>query len=201
MTTQLSRALAITGMLLALLFGFILATTTPARAGERDNDRDNDDDNKNKAAQNSNDLPRDVLSDKATNTPAHITINKQGKATLTSVDVTESNWPNLKVKAWGTVYSVHVMPDAKITGATNTGTTTPLVTVAIGDKVDFVGDVELATGLIHAKSFRNRSAVNKQSSDLQMRIKQLMEEIERLRSQLNDIRKSAGGTAGRAFWN
>ena len=195
---SLRRTLTISGLLLALVAVLILSTASFARAKDRDDDNDR---NEHQAIEQSNEFSRDLLGDRATNTPATIFINKQGKATVSAGEVTESSWPNLKVKAWGTVFSVHVMPDARIIGATNTGTTTPLVTVAVGDKVDFIGDVELATGLIHAKSFRNRSAVNQQSNDIQSRIKALMQQIEQLRAQLKDMRKSTGGAVGRALWN
>ncbi len=195
-TSKLAYSIVLIGFFVAATAAIIFATTLPAKAKEKDRDENDD---KHMVMENSNEFSREVLSDRATNTPAHLTINKQGKVTLQSGEVTESNWPNLKVKAWGTVYNIHVMPDAKIIGNTNTGTTTPLVTVTVGDKVDLVGDVELATGLIHAKSFRNRSTVNKQSSEIQVRIKSLLEEIEKLRIQLNDIRKNAGAALGHAF--
>ena len=198
LTSRLLRTLTISTLLLALVAVLILSTASFARAKDRDDDNDR---NEHQAIEQSNEFSRDLLGDRATNTPATIFINKQGKATVSAGEVTESSWPNLKVKAWGTVFSVHVMPDARIIGTTNTGTTTPLVTVAVGDKVDLVGDAELATGLIHARTFRNRSAVNQQSNDIQSRIKALMQQIEQLRAQLKDMRKSTGGAVGRALWN
>ncbi len=183
----------ISGLLLALVAVLILSTASFARAKDSNDDNDR---NEHQVIEQSNEFSRDLLGDRATNTPTTISINRQGKATISAGEVTESSWPNLKVKAWGTVFSVHVMPDARIIGATNTGTTTPLVTVAVGDKVDFIGDVELPTGLIHAKSFRNRSAVNQQSNDIQSRIKALMQQIEQLRAQLKDMRTSNGATMG-----
>ncbi|TSC62528.1 MAG: hypothetical protein G01um101448_433 [Parcubacteria group bacterium Gr01-1014_48] len=189
-TSKLSRQIVLIGFCVALLAGLIIATTIPARAHN-----ENDEDKELKG----NQFSKQVLSDRATNTPASILINPAGKVKLTGVEVTESNWPNLKVKAWGVMLSVHVMPDAKIVGGTNTGSTTPPVTVAVGDRVDVVGDADTAAGLIHARSFRNRSTINKETNDIQTRIKDLLEQIEKLRSQLKDVRKGAGGALGRAF--
>lgn len=193
LTSRSLRMVTISGLLLALVAVLILSTASFARAKDSNDDNDR---NEHQVIEQSNEFSRDLLGDRATNTPTTISINRQGKATISAGEVTESSWPNLKVKAWGTVFSVHVMPDARIIGATNTGTTTPLVTVAVGDKVDFIGDVELPTGLIHAKSFRNRSAVNQQSNDIQSRIKALMQQIEQLRAQLKDMRTSNGATMG-----
>lgn len=199
-TVHTSRIIAITALLIALLVGFALAMTTPVRA-------DNDDHgNKHDAMENedhdrdlkNNQFSKNLLGERATNTPATVLINAAGKVKLTAGEVTESNWPNLKVKTWGVIWSVHVMPDAKIIGGTNTGTTTPPVTVSIGDKVDILGDIEVG-GLMHARSFRDRSTVVKQADDLQTRIKALLEQIENLRSQLKDIRKNTGGALGNAF--
>ncbi len=216
-TSSLPRTLTMSALLLALIAGLIFAMAAPARAerdGHDENDnkkneqahmtsmmqkesRDDHNDNK-KEDKEFKEFSREFISDQATNTPATVLINAAGKIKLTAVEVTESNWPNLKVKAWGNVFSVHVMPDARIIGATNTGSTTPLVTVAVGEKVDILGDVE-ASGLMHATSFRNRSTAHKQTTEIQSRIKGLLEEIEKLRSQLNDLRKNVTGALGNAF--
>lgn len=199
-TASIPRTLTVSALLLALSVGLILAVANPVRA---ENDDHNDDKKKDKffieQDREFREFSKDFLSsDKATNTPATVLINTAGKIKLTAVEVTESNWPNLKVKAWGSVFSVHVMSDAKITGITNTGTTTPLVTVAIGEKVDILGDIEMG-GLVHARHFRNRSTAHKQTTEIQSRIKSLLEEIEKLRSQLNDLRKNVSGALGNAF--
>ena len=123
-----------------------------------------------------------------------LNINPQGKVLITAGEVTEANWPNLKVKIWGLVLSVHVMPDARIIGGTamttSTATGTPpsvIPTVTVGDKVDVLGDMEKDTGLIHAKTFKNRSQSSKDSENLRQRIADLMRQIEELRAKIKAL--------------
>lgn len=123
-----------------------------------------------------------------------LNVNPQGKVLITAGEVTEANWPNLKVKIWGLVLSVHVMPDARIIGGTTTTTSTatgtlPLVipTVAVGDRVDILGNMEKDTGLIHAKTFKNRSQSSKDSENLRQRIADLMRQIDELRAKLKAL--------------
>src|SRR3989344_2013861 len=111
-----------------------------------------------------------------------LNVNPQGKVLITAGEVTEANWPNLKVKTWGLVLSIHVMPDAKIIGGTATTTST-----AIGDKVDILGDMEKDTGLIHAKTFKNGSQGSKDSENLRQRINDLIKQIEELRAKLKAL--------------
>ena len=123
-----------------------------------------------------------------------LNVNPQGKVLIIAGEVTEATWPNLKVKIWGLVLSVHVMPDARIIGGTTTTTSTatgtpPLVipTVAVGDKVDILGYMEKDTGLIHAKTFKNRSQSSKDFENLRQRIADLMRQIEELRAKLKAL--------------
>lgn len=113
-----------------------------------------------------------------------LNVNPQGKVLITAGEVTEVNWPNLKVKTWGLVLNVHVMPDARIIGNTTTATST----ATIGDKVDILGDMEKDTGLIHAKTFKNRSQSSKDSDNLKQRIQDLLKQIEELRAKLKALR-------------
>ncbi len=128
------------------------------------------------------------------------TVNPQGRVLISAGEVTEANWPNLKVKVWGLSLSVHVMPNAVIHGAaapvvntsTSTATTTPPTTtggVSVGDKVDILGEMESSTGLIHALHFKNRSQTDHTINALQQRIQELLKEIEKIRQSLKDIRK------------
>jgi|SRR3989344_971764 len=123
-----------------------------------------------------------------------LNINPHGKVLITAGEVTEVNWPNLKVKTWGLVLNVHMTPDAKIIGGTTTTTsiatgTPPLVipTITVGDKVDILGDMEKDTGLIHAKTFKNRSQSSKDSENLRQRINDLIKQIEELRAKLKAL--------------
>jgi len=110
-----------------------------------------------------------------------LNVNPQGKVLITAGEVTEANWPNLKVKIWGLVLNIHVMPDARIIGGTtqtsSTATGTPstvIPTVAVGNKVDILGDMEKDTGLIHAKTFKNRSQGSIDMENLRQRIQDLI---------------------------
>ena len=109
-----------------------------------------------------------------------LNVNPQGKVLITAGEVTEANWPNLKVKTWGLVLNVHVMSDARIIGGTATTTT-------VGDKVDILGDMEKDTGLIHAKTFKNRSQSLIDSENLRQRIADLMRQIEELRAKIKAL--------------
>lgn len=195
------RLALVFGILFAVLVGVIFVAANSVRA-----DKDDDSDGEGISALlegkkdfRLNEFPKQFLKNRATNTPSTIIINPKGKVLLGATEVVESNWPNLRVKSWGLVLNVHVMPDAKLTGvgnttASTTASTTP--TIAVGDKIDVLGDIEVATGLIHARHVRNRSIVNQQSDDLQSRIKKLLEEIERMRAQLKELKRGAGAALG-----
>lgn len=207
-TEKKTRLLFIGSVFVTALVAVALIAAAPARAGKDDDD---DDDNKGggdkgfgalmegKHDFKLNEFPQSFLRNRATSGPSTVTVNPNGKILLGSTEVTESNWPNLKVKSWGIVYNVHVMPDAKLIGFGTTSTTTASSTpmVSVGDRLDVLGEIEMATGLVHARQVRNRSTANKQADDLQSRIRQLLEEIERVRAQLKDLRKGSGGALGR----
>jgi len=125
-----------------------------------------------------------------------LNVNPQGKVLIIAGEVTESNWPNLKVKIWGLVLNVHVMPDARIIGGTTqtstiaTGTPPVVIpTVAVGNKVDILGEMEIATGLIHAKTFKNRSQGSIDMENLRQRIQDLIRQIEELRAKIKALGK------------
>ena len=124
-----------------------------------------------------------------------LNVNPQGKVLITAGEVTEANWPNLKVKIWGLVLSIHVMPNARIIGGTTqtsstaTGTPSIIPTVAVGNKVDILGDMEKDTGLIHAKTFKNRSQGSIDMENLRQRIQDLIRQIEELRAKIKALGK------------
>ena len=114
-----------------------------------------------------------------------LNVNPQGKVLITAGEVTEANWPNLKVKVWGLILNVHVMPDVRIIS----GTTQASSTVAVGNKVDILGDMEKDTGLIHAKTFKNRSQGSIDMENLRQRIQDLIRQIEELRAKIKALGK------------
>ena len=125
-----------------------------------------------------------------------LNVNPHGKVLITAGEVTETNWPNLKVKIWGMVLNIHVMPDARIIGGTtqtsSTATGTPptvIPNVAIGDKVDILGDMEKDTGLINANTFKNRSQGSIDMENLRQRIQDLIKQIEELRAKIKALGK------------
>ena len=107
-------------------------------------------------------------------------VNPLGRVVLNEGEVVEAAWPNLKVKVWGVTFSVHVMPDAVIVGGSDQAQ------AAVGDKVDLVGEME-ASGLIHARQFKNRTHTDAATEEIRRKIQQLMDEIERLRGQLRGL--------------
>ena len=125
-----------------------------------------------------------------------LNVNPQGKTLIIAGEVTEANWPNLKVKTWGLILNIHVMPDARIIGGTtqtsSTATGTPstvIPSVAVGNKVDILGDMEKDTGLIHAKIFKNRSQGSIDMENLRQRIQDLIRQIEELRAKIKALGK------------
>ena len=125
-----------------------------------------------------------------------LNVNPQGRALIIAGEVTEANWPNLKVKIWGLVLNIHAMPDTRIIGGTtqtsSTATGTPstiIPTVAVGDKVDILGNMEKDTGLINAKTFKNRSQGSKDMENLRQRIQDLIKQIEELRAKIKALGK------------
>ncbi len=89
------------------------------------------------------------------------------------------------------------MPDVRIIGSTtqtssSTATGTPatiIPTVAVGDKVDILGDMDKDTGLINAKTFKNRSQGSKDIENLNQRIQDLIKQIEELRAKIKALGK------------
>lgn len=120
---------------------------------------------------------------------ATLNINPNGKTLITAGEVTEVNWPDLKVKVWGLLLNVHVLPDALIIGQTGTGTTSNATTTVVGNQVDVLGDIATSTGIINARHFKNRSQTTQRIDDLQRRIQELLKEIDRLRASVKDLKK------------
>lgn len=123
-----------------------------------------------------------------------LNINPQGRALVTSGEVTSVSWPNLTVKVWGLSLQVTVLPDAKIIGgtaaATSTSTTTPSQPRAsVGDKVDILGEMNKTTGVISAKHFKNRSGASAEVEGLRQRVNDLLRQLEELRTKIKQLQQ------------
>jgi hypothetical protein len=205
---------AVVSLILALLFALAISLPMLGRAEDEGQQNTSDQNSQNIEQSSSSSAVEDLIEGKGEFKLDHfpkgldkkfevrkpsMTINPQGKVLIVASEVTESNWPNLKVKVWGNTFSVHVMPDARLIGltatavsnATSSATTT--IQVAVGDRVDVLGYVEEATGLIHATAFKNRSQVSKDVETIRARIQELMNLLENLRAQLKLKLKAGGG--------
>ncbi len=122
-----------------------------------------------------------------------LNVNPQGRALITSGEVTSVSWPNLTVKVWGLSLSVTVPPNAKIIGgsnATSTSTTTPSQPRAsVGDKVDILGEMNKTTGVISAKHFRNRSGAGVEVEGLRQQVNNLLKQLEDLRAKIKQLQQ------------
>ncbi|MEK7510249.1 MAG: hypothetical protein AAB567_01675 [Patescibacteria group bacterium] len=114
-----------------------------------------------------------------------LSINPQGRVLITAGEVSEVSWPNLKVKTWGIILNVHVMGGAVIHGTGSTSSGTPQV--AVGDRIDILGEMEKETGLIHAHHFKNRSQAFQEIESLRQRIQDLLKQVEELRVRVRGL--------------
>lgn len=193
-TNTHSLRVAALGTVIALAFALAVLVPGLGNANENDDDEKNtvsdiDDLVEGKGEFKLENFPKE-LERKFETRQATLTINPHGKVLIVAGEVTEANWPNLKAKIWGNVLSVHVMPDAKLIGLSNTATSS--VQVAVGDRVDILGYAEEATGLIHATTFKNRSQANKEADGIRARIQELLKLIDDLRAQLKLQEKATG---------
>ena len=129
--------------------------------------------------------------------PQSISVNPQGDVRLTSAEITAISGPQITVKLWGWNFTVD-RSNARIVGRINlpsiasesTSTATSSADLNVGDRLLVKGTVNSSTGIVTAIWVKNISLQQRDLTDIQGRINQLLKLIQELQAQ---IRAKTGG--------